>query len=177
MFLEGRWLSAEGGRAAVEVVDGVVYLAISLRNVGSGIGVCQAWVVRPRRGTSGDYPTHAPLDQFRLQVRDLYIPAGDIGMWQGALRNPSDPVRLEVADVIADRRPFTVELLYSDQAGRQRTISRFGLTPVDGGSWIVGLSRHWYLDWEGPRPEHITRAASDAFIRDLEGGDESTSAS
>ena len=37
MFLEGHWVSAAGGRAAVEHVDGVVYLAISLRNVGNGI--------------------------------------------------------------------------------------------------------------------------------------------
>ena len=43
MFLGGHWLSAAGGRAAVEHIDGIVYLAISLRNVGSGIGVCQGW--------------------------------------------------------------------------------------------------------------------------------------
>src|ERR1700686_2476238 len=41
MFVEGHWVSTAGGRAAVEHVDGRVYLAISLRNVGSGIGVCQ----------------------------------------------------------------------------------------------------------------------------------------
>src|ERR1700736_3849689 len=41
MFVEGHWVSAAGGRAAVEHRDGRVYLAISLRNVGSGIGVCQ----------------------------------------------------------------------------------------------------------------------------------------
>src|ERR1700681_3460132 len=36
MFLEGHWVTAPGGRAAVEHIDGAVYLAISLRNVGSG---------------------------------------------------------------------------------------------------------------------------------------------
>src|SRR3954470_6090935 len=92
MFLEGHWVSAEGGRAAVELIDGAVYLAISLRNVGSGIAVCQGWAARPGRGLSANYPTHAPLEEFHLQSRDLYIPAGDIGMWQGALRNPDDPV-------------------------------------------------------------------------------------
>src|SRR3954471_16422528 len=50
MFLEGHWVSADGGRAAVEHVDGAVYLAISLRNVGSGIAVCQGWVARPGSG-------------------------------------------------------------------------------------------------------------------------------
>src|SRR6202040_3863831 len=45
MFVEGHWVSTAGGRATVEHVEGIVYLAISLRNVGSGIGVCQGWVV------------------------------------------------------------------------------------------------------------------------------------
>src|SRR5271156_1652427 len=34
MFLEGNWVSASGGRAGVEHIDGAVYLVISLRNVG-----------------------------------------------------------------------------------------------------------------------------------------------
>lgn len=41
MFVEGHWVSAAGGRAALEHIDGIVYLAMSLRNVGSGIAVCQ----------------------------------------------------------------------------------------------------------------------------------------
>src|ERR1700694_4617371 len=90
MFLEGNWVSASGGHGAVEHVDGAVYLAISLRNVGSGIAVCQGWAVRrgvrPGVGSSHDFLAHAPLEDFHLQSRDLYVPAGDIGMWQGALR-------------------------------------------------------------------------------------------
>src|SRR3984893_623455 len=65
MFLEGHWVSTSGGRAAVEHIDGIVYLAISLRNVGSGIAVCQGWAVRPGSGSSGDVPNHAALDEFR----------------------------------------------------------------------------------------------------------------
>src|SRR5712691_648572 len=72
MFVDRYWLAAGGGRAAAEHVDGRVYLAISLRNVGSGIGVCQGWVVRAGFGSSRDMPTHAPLEEFRLQTRDLY---------------------------------------------------------------------------------------------------------
>ena len=34
-----------GGRASVEVVDDHIYLAMSLRNVGSGVAVLQAWSV------------------------------------------------------------------------------------------------------------------------------------
>jgi hypothetical protein len=171
MFLEGNWISAAGGRAAIEHIDGVVYFAISLRNVGSGIAVCQGWVVRCGPGSPRDYPTHAPVEEFRLQARDLYIPAGDIGMWQGALRNPDDSVRAGVVDAIEARQPVTVELLYSDQVGRQRTISRFGLQPVDG-TWLVGLTRHWYLDWDGPRPDSLRLAASDLIFRDRDAATE-----
>jgi hypothetical protein len=165
MFLEGHWVSAEGGRAAVEHQNGIVYLAISLRNVGTGIAVCQGWTVREGFGTSGEFPTHAPLDDFRLQTRDLYIPASDIGMWQGALRNPDDPLRISAADAIDAHQPLTVELLYTDQIGRQRTISRFGLIPAND-VWLASLTRHWYLDWDGPRPETLTMAATEVVLRD-----------
>jgi hypothetical protein len=165
MFLGGHWVVATGGHAAVEHVDGIVYLAISLRNVGSGIAVCQGWVVRPAEGSSLNYPTHAPLEDFRLQSRDLYIPAGDVGMWQGALRNPDDELRAQVVEAIETARPITVELLYSDQVGRQRTISRFGLFPTND-TRLASVTRHWYLDWEGPRPERVTHAAEEAVLRD-----------
>jgi hypothetical protein len=167
MFVDGRWLSAAGGRAAAEHVDGNVYLAISLRNVGSGIGVCQGWVVRAGFSSSRDMPTHAPEEEFRVQTRDLYVPAGDIGMWQGALRNPDDPVRAAVAEAIDARQPFSVELLYSDQVGLQRTITRFGVVPA-ADSWLASVTRHWSLDWDGPRPESDVLAAAEAIQRDQE---------
>ena len=167
MFVDEHWVSAAGGRAAAEHVDGSVYLAISLRNVGSGIGVCQAWAVRPGVGTSRTMPTPAALEEFRIQTRDLYVPAGDIGMWQGALRNPDDPVRAATAEAIDARRQITIELLYSDQVGLQRTITRFALVPA-ADSWLASVTRHWYLDWEGPRSENQVRAAVDTIQRDFE---------
>jgi len=165
MFMDGQWAKAEGGRAAVEHANDVVYLAISLRNVGTGMAVCQGWSVRAGLSISGEYPSHAPLEDFHLQSRDLYVPGGDVGLWQGALRNPDDPVRASAIDAIANRQPLTVELLYSDQAGLQRTISRFGLVPTDG-SWLATMTRHWFLDWAGPRPEPLSIAAAEAVLRD-----------
>lgn len=167
MFLDGYWVSAEGGRAAVEHEDGIVYLAISLRNVGTGIVVCQGWTVRAGFDTSREFLTHAPLDEFRLQTRDIYIPAGDIGMWQGALRHPEDAARISAIAAIDARQPLTVELLYTDQIGRQRTISRFGLIPADD-MWLASLNRYWYLDWDGPRPESLMTAAAETVLRDHE---------
>jgi hypothetical protein len=167
MFLEGHWVSADGGRAVVEHVGDAVYLAISLRNVGSGIAVCQGWAVRAGPASALEFPTHAPLEECHLQSRDLYVPAGDVGMWQGALRNPDDPIRSGVMDAIKAGESITVELLYSDQVGRQRTISRFSLFPT-GDSFLAAMTRHWYLDWDGPRPEALTIAASEAIFRDRE---------
>jgi hypothetical protein len=167
MFLGNHWVTAEGGRAAVEQVDGIVYLAISLRNVGSGMAVCQGWTVRSGFGISSTPLAHAELDQFRLQSRDLYVAGGDIGMWQGALRNPDDSLRAEIADEIKAARPISVELLYSDQIGRQRTISRFGLSP-GGDNWYAALNRHWYLDWQGPRPESLALHAAELILHEQE---------
>ena len=167
MFVEGHWVSAEGGRAVAEHIDGNVYLAISLRNVGSGIAVCQSWAVRPGFTTSGTMPSPASDEEFRLQTRDLYIPPGDIGMWQGALRHPEDAVRAATAEAIDQGQPITIELLYSDQVGGQRTITRFGLHPT-GDHWLASMSRHWYLDWEGPRPESGIRAAVETIHRELD---------
>jgi hypothetical protein len=148
LFAEGRWISAPGGRAAAEHADGIVYLAISLRNVASGIAVCQGWIVRPELG-SGTLPTHAPVEEFRLQSRDLYVPAGDTGIWQGALRHPDDPVRPQAVEAIETGQAISVELLYSDQVGRQRTITRFGLFPLQD-TWLAIAYRHWFLDWGVP---------------------------
>ena len=49
MFGDGHWVHAGGSSGVAEVRDGIVYLAISLRNVGAGIGVLQSWAVRPGR--------------------------------------------------------------------------------------------------------------------------------
>jgi hypothetical protein len=167
MFVEGHWVRTAGGHASVEHIDGIVYLAISLRNVGSGIGVCQAWAVRPTLGTTQNMPTHVAEDEFHPHTRDLYIPAGDIGMWQGALRNPDDPLRAATAEAIDARQPLSIELLYTDQIGRQRTITRFGVIPA-GDSWLAFVTRHWYLEWDGPRPESAVLAAAETIRHDQE---------
>src|SRR2546430_926799 len=40
---DDHWTRLEGGQAGVEVDGDVIYLAMSLRNVGQGIAVLQAW--------------------------------------------------------------------------------------------------------------------------------------
>src|SRR5947209_16626484 len=43
MFRDSRWVRAGGSEAVVEEDQGVVYLALSVRNAGAGIAVLQAW--------------------------------------------------------------------------------------------------------------------------------------
>jgi hypothetical protein len=167
MFVDGRWLRAEGGRATIEQTAGSVYFAVSLRNVGSGMAVCQGWVVKVGLTSASALSSHAAPDEFHPQSRDMYIPPGDIGLWQGALRNPDDPVQAQVGQAIESTEPIAVELLYSDQVGRQRTITRFGLVPLKD-TWLATTVRHWYLDWEGPRDEGEVLAAAEAVLRDQE---------
>jgi hypothetical protein len=172
MFVERNWVRANGGHGVAAHVNGVIYLAMSLRNVGAGIGVCQAWHAAGGIQTSAAAPMHVAEDEFRLQTRDLYIPAGDIGMWQGALRDRNDPTYQSVAEAIDNREVVTVELLYSDQVGDQRTISRFGLIPYetpDGDvNWFASINRHWYLDRSGPRSEDQVAAAVNVVLRERE---------
>jgi hypothetical protein len=149
MFVDQHWVHVSGSGGVAEHVDGNVYLAMSLRNVGAGIGVLQGWMVRAGLQTSRD-PIGSE-QEFRRQTRDLYIPPGDVGLWQGAIRDSSDNAYAEIASAADRRETISIDLLYSDQVGAQRTISRFNLVPVGEDAWIANVGRHWYLDRDGPR--------------------------
>jgi hypothetical protein len=84
-WVDDHWARLDGSQAIIEFVDGSIYLAISVRNVGSGLAVTFGWSVMTEL-VHGDTP-HADPEQFRMQTRDLYIPAGDVGFWQGAIRD------------------------------------------------------------------------------------------
>jgi hypothetical protein len=148
-FMDEHWVKVEGGRAVAEVSDGVVYLAIALRNVGSGIAVLDRWDFFPQRALN-DVPHRDPA-QYRRLTRDLYVPPGDLGFWQGAFRDVEDPIFNEAAAAIKARQPVTVDLFYGDHEGGQHTISRFGLIPRADGAWITAVSRHWNIERDDPR--------------------------
>ena len=129
-----------------------------LRNAGSGIAVLHGWHFYPEWYREDE---HAPLEDFQRQTRDLYIPVGDIGFWQGALRDPGDPRYQAAARVIEDHQPWTVELLYGDHEGGQRCITRFTMFPPGHMAlrpdpkadqrWFASQSRHWNIDRPDPR--------------------------
>ena len=170
LFGDGRWIHAPGGGGAAEVAAGgelgdlsargrfgraadgghdcVVYLAISLRNAGTGIAVVHGWRFSP-------VPLMAdavhPSPDFRRQTRDLYIPAGDLGFWQAAFRDPADPQYEDARKVVEARQPVTIDLRYGDHEGGQRMESRFNLLPAGEGRWLASASRHHNVDRPDPR--------------------------
>lgn len=158
-FGDKKWVRIPGGGAVGAVGDedgGPVYLAVGLRNAGSGIAVLHGWRFYPEWRRSEQ---HAPLEEFERQNRDLYIPVGDIGFWQGAFRDPEDARYSPARKAIEAREPWTVELLYGDHEGGQRAITRFTMLPLGtenpaadpGGGWLASQSRHWNVDRPDPR--------------------------
>ena len=148
-WVDEHWARVEGGRASVEVAEGNIYLAMSVRNAGNGIAVLQAWHIDAELMPAGRPPPER--DQFRPHTRDLYIPAGDTGFWQAALRDPNDGLYPGLLDVIQRRQAFTIDVLYGDHEGGQRTISRFSVTPARDAQWLCSVVRHWNLDRPDPR--------------------------
>jgi hypothetical protein len=123
--------------------DGVVYMSASLRNVGTGLGLLRGWYVWPDAAIG--LRDHVETDQFRSQIRDLLIPAGGFGLWQGALRHDDEEIHGAMRDVIANPRIFMLDLLYTDHLGEQPAISRFSIAPTGEGRWVCSATRHWDL--------------------------------
>jgi len=150
-FADNRWVRVAGGQAATDVSDEAVYFVVSLRNVGSGLGVLHGWRFVPDRLLSSDGDRPPPVAEFHRLMRDIYISAGELGFWQGAFRDPADPAFAAACDAVTTRHQVTIDLLYGDYEGGQRVISRFGLIPVGEDRWLSSVSRHWNLDRPDPR--------------------------
>jgi hypothetical protein len=148
-FRDDHWMRVPGGRAIAEVTDEAIYLAMALRNVGSGIAVLDRWWVFPEAVLGS--ADHEDPEKFRRLTRDLYVPPSDRGFWQGALRDSSEPDFATTRKAIETRQRITIDLLYGDFEGGQRMISRFTLMPDSTDGWLVSQSRHWNLDRPEPR--------------------------
>jgi hypothetical protein len=145
----------------VEDVDGVVYLAMLIRNVGSGMAIIDAW--DPIPGQMFPKDGWGAIEDFRPQSRALWIAPGDVAFWQGALRDKTDELQRAISAAVADGA-ITVDLLYLDHEGGQRTVSRFSLIrreaypaggddPESDGAgrrddWWVSLAMHRNLEAE-----------------------------
>ncbi|MEP7026333.1 MAG: hypothetical protein ABJB47_21525 [Actinomycetota bacterium] len=166
MFGDRHWVVAPGGQGVAQVgreettIEGelaeadVVYLVLSLRNAGTGLGVLHGWRFAPYRMLLGQ---EHPSPEWRVQTRDLYIPPGDIGFWQGAIRDPDDPQYEIAKKVVEGRQDVTIDLLYGDYEGGQRVETRIGLVSRERHDkpeeevWIASVSRHHNVDRPDPR--------------------------
>ncbi|MGB9185775.1 MAG: hypothetical protein WCB67_17105 [Solirubrobacteraceae bacterium] len=153
-FGDSQVLHVQGHGGAISVGGEAVYLALALRNGGSGLAVIHGWRVKPREPAPNVPDERPALEDFRRQQIDLYIPAGDTGYWLGALRDPSEPIYDIVRRAATSDAGLQVDLLYGDQEGAQRTITRFVLAqwPEDDveGKRSTAL-RYWNVDREDPR--------------------------
>jgi hypothetical protein len=148
---DDHWANVGGGRATVERVEGIIYLAMSLRNVGSGNAFIRSWHTAEvgDLGSAARAPDQRPVEQeFRAQGRDMFVPTGDVSFWQAAIRDDDDPMRPAAVEAIDGERTLFVDILYSDYEGGQPTISRFLLTShrAEQTDWHCSVVRHWNLD-------------------------------
>jgi hypothetical protein len=155
-FQEGRSMVLEGGRGGADFENGVVYLGISIRNAGPGIAVLHGW--RFLAGVQID-PPRPELDTFRHQGRDILVAPDDVGFWQGAFRDSGDSQYDEAVAAVKsddDEVALTIDLLYGDNDGGQRVISRMMLRGYkrdqeSARQWITSVVRHWNVDRPDPR--------------------------
>lgn len=146
-FLEGTFLTVTGGAATLQVTDAAVYLVISVRNVGTGLAVMHGWHIEVMRQPQ---QTHPPLEDFTTQNRDIYVASGDVGFWQGALRDPATAGFKAVAAAVEAGEAMMLSILYGDWEGGQRVISQFALRHAND-RWLTSTGRHFNVDRPDPR--------------------------
>jgi hypothetical protein len=108
------------------------------------------WYARPSEELFTESP-HADVESFRRLTIDLYVPVGGDGYWESAVREEDDPWREDFLSVIKERRGFSIDLLYGDQTGGQRSVSRFLVLPSGDDGWYCQGGRHWNVDMPDPR--------------------------
>jgi hypothetical protein len=147
-FQEGTRVHLDGGRATLKTTENVVYMAISIRNVGTGLAVLHGWYLCPEFQRERSHP---PLEDFTTQSRDIYVAPRDLGFWQGAYRDPGTASFKAAAAAIDAGDPMTLSLLYGDFEGGQRVISQFTLRQGEKDTWLASVVRHFNIDQPDPR--------------------------
>ena len=86
-FTEGELLEVRGGEAALKVSDDAIYLAVSVRNVGTGLAVLLGWHVQVGVQQARSHP---PLEEFAGQRRTFTcrLATSDSGRPRCAIRRP-----------------------------------------------------------------------------------------
>ncbi len=148
LWSDGHFVRLDCGRAYVNKTDEVIYLALGVRNAGTGMAIVHGW--DPRQDVF-DAPDHHDPDTFRRQGMDIYVAPGEPGYWVSAIRDLNDPTCYWLGPAIDERRAFAIDVLYGDQEGGQRVISRFIVVPAGDDNWYTQSGRHWNIDRPDPR--------------------------
>ncbi len=146
-FGDQRGIVTPGGGAAVQVIEDRIYVVLSLRNVGPGIGVLFGGRLYPERDR---LRADVDLESFRMLSRDIYIPPGKIGFWQIAYRDMDDTDYDPMLQAI-ERGELMADVLYGDYEGGQRVVSRYAVLRDDDGEWRISTVRHVQIDRAEPR--------------------------
>jgi hypothetical protein len=95
-FQDEKWIVVSGGGAAAEVASDAIYLAMSLRNVATGLAILDGWYLYPWRVLGGDVD-HRPIEEFHRLARDLYVRSRTSGSGRAPseTRKARSSVRLE----------------------------------------------------------------------------------
>jgi hypothetical protein len=156
-FGDGQVLVVGPHGGTLEFANNRLYMAIALRNGAAGVAVIHGWRASMRQeGVNSSTPA-PPLDEFRRQARDLYIPAQQTGFWQGAIRDPADPDYATVLAAARSGERLNVDLLYGDYEGGQRAIARFGIASGSDPNESeetrgkADVLRYWNVDGSDPR--------------------------
>ncbi len=143
-------LTVNGHQGAMDYANGNIYMAIGLRNGGAGLAVLHGW--RAEAVDRDHLQVRPSEDDFRRQQLDLYIPAGDTGYWQGAIRDAKDPFHEGIRVALGSGSRVAVDLMYGDHEGGQRTIARFSVGPdPETGELRSQVIRYWNIDRDDPR--------------------------
>jgi hypothetical protein len=67
------------------------------------------------------------------------------------LRDPDQESFAYAQQAVQSGERVLVDILYGDQQGLQRMITRFLLLPRDDGAWTATVARHWNVDGADPR--------------------------
>jgi hypothetical protein len=153
-FNDGRVLQTSSNRALFQPEQDVIYLAIPLRNAGSGIAHLQGYRLDPEpadrvgvdplgpaRHRRGDPPP--ALSTFAVQQRDLYIAPGSVGFWQAALRDSGSAIFAAAKQAHETEGRLTIDLLYGDRDDGQPTVTRFVLLRDTHDAWRCDTTHHW----------------------------------
>jgi hypothetical protein len=125
--------------------DQYVYFAVALRNIGAGIAVVLGTDASPKADLDDLVPKHvAPLSGMRRMARNMYLAKSDAAYLVFWTTSASSGIYKVIYDAVPKRQDIVLDLIYSDQDGRQMTVSRFELSwAMDVNRYVAKIVKHW----------------------------------